>query len=441
VTAHPASGEPPFDVDYDVQGIDDHAPPQSRSAEQALLGSIMNEPTTATHAATLLDGDDFYYPHHETIWDAIHAVTATGATRRSHPRPRPPHPHQATRQIGGGPYLFELVQAGFYGQLDEYARIVRDAARLRTASNAAPRSARPSPPPDQRTSTAPSTTPSPTLDDAYARHGATRHVPPLPRRDHRRTPRRRHRRHLRLGHPRPHRAPGTRHPHRRRRRRKVHPPPPDRHPGRRRHPPLHRLTDMTRSPSSTSTSRTPAASPDAATGPSASKPAPSSNPNGSASSSAPPASTSPPKPTATGSSTPPATSNPTSSSSAPSTSSPTATPPKRSPPSPSPWPSTPYATETDCAVILEAHAAKAPTGTKKRPHEPYGWSGWLRWPEVGLWLDKDGSPLPLARSPRRTLLAPPSSNAAAPGPGPPRGRAAAPPPSRCARGGDAGAAA
>ncbi|WP_166345029.1 AAA family ATPase [Phytoactinopolyspora limicola] len=42
------------------------------------------------------------------------------------------------------------------------------------------------------------------------------------------------------------------------------------------------------------------------------------------------------------------------------------------------------------AVILEAHSAKALGGSKKRAHEPYGWSGWLRWPEFGIWLDKDG---------------------------------------------------
>ena len=44
----------------------------------------------------------------------------------------------------------------------------------------------------------------------------------------------------------------------------------------------------------------------------------------------------------------------------------------------------------DCAVLLEAHSAKAPAGKKTRPHEPYGWSGWLRWPEFGLWLDDNG---------------------------------------------------
>lgn len=43
------------------------------------------------------------------------------------------------------------------------------------------------------------------------------------------------------------------------------------------------------------------------------------------------------------------------------------------------------------AIILEAHAAKAPSGSKKRPHEPYGWSGWMRWPEIGIFLEKDGT--------------------------------------------------
>lgn len=46
-----------------------------------------------------------------------------------------------------------------------------------------------------------------------------------------------------------------------------------------------------------------------------------------------------------------------------------------------------------CALLLEAHAAKASvTGSRNRkpPMEPYGWSGWMRWPEIGIWLNKDG---------------------------------------------------
>jgi len=45
----------------------------------------------------------------------------------------------------------------------------------------------------------------------------------------------------------------------------------------------------------------------------------------------------------------------------------------------------------DLAIILEAHTAKSPNGNpKNRPKEPYGWSGWLRWPEFGIHLSKDG---------------------------------------------------
>lgn len=47
--------------------------------------------------------------------------------------------------------------------------------------------------------------------------------------------------------------------------------------------------------------------------------------------------------------------------------------------------------EHDVAVLLEAHSAKAPAGQKRRPMEPYGWSGWMRWPEFGIHLADDGT--------------------------------------------------
>jgi energy-coupling factor transporter ATP-binding protein EcfA2 len=43
----------------------------------------------------------------------------------------------------------------------------------------------------------------------------------------------------------------------------------------------------------------------------------------------------------------------------------------------------------DTAVILEAHSPHAVNGGK-RPLRPYGWSGWLRWPEFGIHLDEKG---------------------------------------------------
>ena len=45
----------------------------------------------------------------------------------------------------------------------------------------------------------------------------------------------------------------------------------------------------------------------------------------------------------------------------------------------------------DIAVILEAHTRKGEsTNPRHRPKEPFGWSGWMRWPEFGIHLSKDG---------------------------------------------------
>jgi hypothetical protein len=45
----------------------------------------------------------------------------------------------------------------------------------------------------------------------------------------------------------------------------------------------------------------------------------------------------------------------------------------------------------DIAVVLEAHTRKSDTSNPKhRPKEPFGWSGWMRWPEFGIHLSKDG---------------------------------------------------
>lgn len=111
-----------------------HRPPQDASAERALLGTLLNNPHQAAQAATLLDPGDFYHPKHETLWTAIHAVAATGAL------PEPVLVLEHLARTGAlkpgtldGPYLHTCSEAGQYGQLDDYARIVLDAAKLRTA--------------------------------------------------------------------------------------------------------------------------------------------------------------------------------------------------------------------------------------------------------------------------------------------------------------------
>lgn len=45
----------------------------------------------------------------------------------------------------------------------------------------------------------------------------------------------------------------------------------------------------------------------------------------------------------------------------------------------------------DIALALEAHSRKGENAqAKTRPKEPFGWSGWMRWPEFGIHLEKDG---------------------------------------------------
>ena len=45
-----------------------------------------------------------------------------------------------------------------------------------------------------------------------------------------------------------------------------------------------------------------------------------------------------------------------------------------------------------CAILLETHSPHASNGGK-RPERPYGASLWLRWPEFGLYLDKESGAL------------------------------------------------
>lgn len=46
---------------------------------------------------------------------------------------------------------------------------------------------------------------------------------------------------------------------------------------------------------------------------------------------------------------------------------------------------------TGTAIWLEAHVGNETSGSKHRARRPFGWSGWRRWPEFGIHLDKDGA--------------------------------------------------
>ncbi len=134
--------EPPFDPDYDRPTTPRSQPPQQNpAAEKAVLGAILLNPATIDALTGELQPSDFYDPRHETIWTAAHDlhadpnITLDTITLGEHLR-------QAgeLQRIGGAPYLLDLMQAcPLPGNATYYARLIRDAARLRSIEAAATR--------------------------------------------------------------------------------------------------------------------------------------------------------------------------------------------------------------------------------------------------------------------------------------------------------------
>jgi hypothetical protein len=127
---HPV--EPPYDPEYDRT-----RPAQAPEAERALLGALLLDPTLAPAIALEIDPSDFYRPTHETIFDAAQAIHAdpdrtldpvtivSELTRRGE-----------INKIGGAPYLHDLMAAcPLPASYAEYAKDVRDAARIRDVAN------------------------------------------------------------------------------------------------------------------------------------------------------------------------------------------------------------------------------------------------------------------------------------------------------------------
>lgn len=111
-------------------------PPQDNTAEQAVLGALILDPTLAPQIALEVDGSDFYRPAHETIWNAIHTVVGrmTGELKldavilASHLTGT-----GELERVGGATYLHTLAaNVPIAANAPLYAKIVRDNARLRT---------------------------------------------------------------------------------------------------------------------------------------------------------------------------------------------------------------------------------------------------------------------------------------------------------------------
>ena len=99
---------------------------------------MLISPDAITQVTSYLDPDDFYRPHHETIFDTIVTLHHAG-----HPVDMITVGEELARQgklqgVGGAPYLHTLAsEVPLAANAAHYARIVRDKARLRATIVAA----------------------------------------------------------------------------------------------------------------------------------------------------------------------------------------------------------------------------------------------------------------------------------------------------------------
>lgn len=107
-------------------------PPQNLEAEQAVLGAILIDENAIFRAADLLIPSDFYFPAHETIFNAIlelyqkhQPIDVLSLTNRLKEK-------EQLKNIGGSAYLADLTSAiATASHVEHYAKIVKDKKALR----------------------------------------------------------------------------------------------------------------------------------------------------------------------------------------------------------------------------------------------------------------------------------------------------------------------
>jgi replicative DNA helicase len=107
-------------------------PPQNLEAEQAVLGAVLIDKNAIFRVADLLVSTDFYFPAHETIYDAIlelyikhQPIDVVSVTNHLKEK-------DSLKDIGGSAYLAELTNAiATSSHVEHYAKIVKDKKALR----------------------------------------------------------------------------------------------------------------------------------------------------------------------------------------------------------------------------------------------------------------------------------------------------------------------
>jgi replicative DNA helicase len=110
----------------------DRVPPQDKAAEQCVLGSMMLSKDAIADVVESVRGADFYFPAHETIYEAILDLYSRGEPADAVTVAAELQRRGELARIGGAPYLHTLIASvPSAANAAYYAAIVREKAVLR----------------------------------------------------------------------------------------------------------------------------------------------------------------------------------------------------------------------------------------------------------------------------------------------------------------------
>ena len=110
----------------------DRIPPQNLEAEQAILGSLMVERDLVPIISEIVERNDFYAPHHATVYDAIVSLYERGEPVDKVSVAEELRRRKRLEEVGGADFISQLLNTvPTAASAEYYARVVAEKAILR----------------------------------------------------------------------------------------------------------------------------------------------------------------------------------------------------------------------------------------------------------------------------------------------------------------------
>src|SRR5688572_28678283 len=114
----------------------DQMPPHNKDAERAILATCFRDNRQIPEAMRLLRADDFYVYAHQKIYEAIVALGDKGRRVDAVTVGEWLQKAKALQEVGGGPYIGDVIAKAPNAHIEHYAEIVRDHATARSLLHA-----------------------------------------------------------------------------------------------------------------------------------------------------------------------------------------------------------------------------------------------------------------------------------------------------------------